>query len=137
MMRRRDTRSGPFRAFRALSTVGMATVTLAAATVFLTGSAAQAGCAHGYSDKDVGSDQVIAASGTAGVNMRTGPHVGCSRVVMVPDRHWVTLDCYIENGDNVGGYESWSRVRYGNGGPLYVGWIPDAHLRERGSTELC
>jgi hypothetical protein len=49
----------------------------------------------------------------------------------------VVLDCYISDGQDVGGVTSWSHVRYSNGGPVYSGWISDHHLSGLGSNYRC
>lgn len=68
--------------------------------------------------------------------MRTGPHNGCTRVFTVPDGHWVVNYCFTQ-GDEVNGRDTWSWSRYSNGGPVYYGWIPDAFLRDHGSSTEC
>ncbi|MEV4709471.1 hypothetical protein [Actinoplanes sp. NPDC049316] len=121
---------------RTVSALTGTTLAFAAAAVALTGTAAQADCSHRSADLDYGSDQVVAAAGTSGEAIRTGPHVGCSRVITLATGRWVTLDCYTE-GDTVAGRDTWSRVRYSNGGPVYQGWLPDSRLREHGAQEEC
>jgi hypothetical protein len=113
-------------------------VLFSALAVITTGGPASASCSHSHSNVDSGSERVRSTSGTASTAIRSGPHVGCGRITSIPDGKWVTYDCYTEDGDNVGGYESWTWVRYSNGtAPLVQGWIPDANLRDLGADTLC
>jgi hypothetical protein len=69
--------------------------------------------------------------------MRTGPWSYCDVLTRVPWGHLVTLDCFVYGGQSVNGVTTWRHVRYGNGGPLYSGWISDYHLSGRGSNFNC
>jgi hypothetical protein len=89
-------------------------------------------------DRDPGSEQVVnRVSGFSGIALKDGPQPYCDVLTRVPWGHWVALDCYVTNEQNVNGVTSWSHVRYGNGGPVYEGWISDYHLSNRGSNYAC
>jgi hypothetical protein len=95
-------------------------------------------CSWYWQDRDPGSSQVIhPVSGFSGIAMRTGPQGYCDLVTRVPWGHWVTLDCFVHDGQNVNGVTTWSHVRYSNGGPVYEGWISDYYLSGLGSGFNC
>lgn len=97
-----------------------------------------AACSWFWADRDPGSAQVVnPVAGYTGIALRDGPWSYCSVLHRVPWGHWVVLDCYISDGQNVNGVTSWSHVRYSNGGPVYSGWISDYHLSDLGSHYRC
>lgn len=97
-----------------------------------------AACSWYSANLDPGSAQIVnPVSGFSGIAMRDGPWSYCTLITRVPWGHWVTLDCYIADGQSVSGVTSWSRVRYSNGGPVSYGWIADYHLSGRGSNYRC
>lgn len=113
-----------------LSTVGLSIVHASPAVA--------SPCSWYWQDIDTGSEQVIhPVSGYPGIAMRTGAYQTCDLVTRVPWGNWVTLDCYVNNGDPVNGVSKWSHVRYGNGGPLYSGWINNYYLSNGGSKKNC
>jgi hypothetical protein len=123
---------------RSLSALSGTVILFSALAVAVTGSPAQAGCSHPHSNIDSGSERVKSTSGTSSTAIRSGPHSGCGRVVAIPNGKWVTYDCYTNDGDNVGGYESWTWVRYSDGTrPMVQGWIPDYNLRDLGAETEC
>ena len=44
--------------------------------------------------------------GYSGIAMRTGAYQTCDLVTRVPWGNWVTLDCYVDNGDTINGNSS-------------------------------
>jgi hypothetical protein len=128
------------RAFIRLLIIAMASTGLL--VVGSTASAASAGamapCEWHWVDRDPYSAQVVnRVSGYPGIALRDGPRSDCSVLTRVPWGHWVALDCFIADGQNVNGVTSWSHVRYSNGGPVYHGWISDYHLSDLGSHFRC
>ena len=113
---------------------GITTVTATAAAA----PASASSCSWYWQDKDPGSSQVIhPVSGFSGIAMRTGPQGYCDLVTRVPWGHWVTLDCFVHDGQPVNGVTTWSHVHYSNGGPVYSGWISDYYLSGLGSGFNC
>lgn len=97
-----------------------------------------AACSWHWVDRDPGSAQVVnPVSGFTGIALRDGPWSYCSVLTRVPWGHWVVLDCFIADGQNVNGVTSWSHVRYSNGGTPASGWISDYHLSGLGSNYRC
>ncbi|MBQ0902386.1 SH3 domain-containing protein [Micromonospora sp. U21] len=111
------------------------TLVAAAGIVAVTSAPANANCSHAWSDKDYGSNRVQDA-GSTGLALRTGPHTSCGLVTRIPTGHWVTLDCQ-GYGDYINGWNGWTHVRYGNGGPTYSGWVFDHYLDDGGSYIDC
>ncbi|MEU8258116.1 SH3 domain-containing protein [Micromonospora inaquosa] len=96
-------------------------------------SPAAASCSHSWADEDLGSAQVVGAG--SGLALRSGPHTSCSLIHRIPNGHWVSFDCW-DTGDVISGTSFWAHVRYGNGGPVYQGWVSEHYLSE-GSTDYC
>jgi hypothetical protein len=124
---------------RRLAISAAVSIVAAAGVTALDASPAAAGtCSWHWSDRDPGSEQVVnRVSGFSGIALKDGPQPYCNVLTRVPWGHWVALDCYVTNEQNVNGVTSWSHVRYGNGGPVYEGWISDYHLSNRGSNYAC
>lgn len=129
-MRLRMRKIGISAAAVLLSTVGLG--------VIHAPSAMASPCSWYWRDIDTGSEQVIhPVSGYSGIAMRTGAYQACDLITRVPWGSWVTLDCYVDNGDFINGNPRWTHVRYGNGGPLYSGWIASYYLSNGGSKKSC
>ena len=113
-------------------------VLAASGTLAAVASPASAACSWYWKDKDPGASQVVnPVSGFSGIAMRDGPWSYCSLITRVPWGHWVALDCFVHDGQNINGINTWSHVRYSNGGPVDQGWINDYYLSGLGSGFNC
>jgi hypothetical protein len=136
-MRGSRGKAGVIGAALALS-AGMAVVCAPSAAAAPAEQPGTAACSWFWADRDPGSAQVVnRVDGYPGIALRDGPWSYCNVLHRVPWGHWVVLDCYISDGQEVNGVKSWSHVRYSNGGPVYSGWISDHHLSGLGSNYRC
>lgn len=92
-------------------------------------------CSHGHVNRDPRSGQFFDANG---VNIRTGPHTGCTSLGQGQLSHNVDYHCYVHS-DYVNGVDTWTYLRDTTNG--VTGWVHDSLLDYRdgyrGSNEHC